>query len=125
MEVEDFTILMKALSDSNRIRALMALRSGELCVCQIIELLQLAPSTVSKHMSILKHAKLVKSRKCGRWIYYMLSDNRADVVSNLTQFTINALTGSKLIKNDDRKLKSIKNCDLEELCGKIMKRGRN
>jgi DNA-binding transcriptional ArsR family regulator len=48
------------------------LTSGELCVCQVTEVLQLAPSTVSKHMSILRQAGLVEARKEGRWIYYRL-----------------------------------------------------
>jgi ArsR family transcriptional regulator len=52
------------------VRALAALRGHELCVCQIVELLQLAPSTVSKHMSILRRSGLVESRKNGRWVYY-------------------------------------------------------
>ena len=55
--------IVKALGDENRVRAVMALRNRELCLCQIIELLGLAPSTVSKHMSILKQARLVDTRK--------------------------------------------------------------
>ena len=43
-----FMAITRALSDQNRVRTLMALRDLELCVCQIIELLELAPSTVSK-----------------------------------------------------------------------------
>ena len=70
--MKDFVAVTKALSDRNRIRALLALRRGELCVCQIIALLGLAPSTVSKHMSILKQAGLVKSRKEERWMHYSL-----------------------------------------------------
>ncbi|MHC4156850.1 MAG: ArsR/SmtB family transcription factor [Planctomycetota bacterium] len=59
----DFTSIAKALSDENRVRALMMLSEGELCVCQLIEMLALAPSTVSKHMSILFQAGLVNARK--------------------------------------------------------------
>ena len=62
--------ITRALSDENRIRALMMLRSGEMCVCRIIEMLNLAPSTVSKHMSILKQADLVETRRAGKWTYY-------------------------------------------------------
>lgn len=61
----------------NRVRPLMALDGRELCVCQIIELLGLAPSTVSKHMSILKQARLVEIRKNGRWAYYRLAEKDA------------------------------------------------
>ena len=72
--MRNFMNVAKALADENRVRALLVLCDQELCVCQIIELLCLAPSTVSKHMSILKQARLVDSRKDGRWIYYRLAD---------------------------------------------------
>jgi DNA-binding transcriptional ArsR family regulator len=51
------------------------LRSGELCVCQITEVLGLAPSTVSAHLRELKLADLVTERKDGRWVYFALSDD--------------------------------------------------
>jgi len=60
----------KALADAQRVRVLMMLKDGELCVCQIVEVLQLAMSTVSKHLSILEKAGLVNARKEGRWMYY-------------------------------------------------------
>ena len=66
--------ITKALADENRVRALMMLQNGEMCVCRIIEMLDLAPSTVSKHMSILKQAELVETRRDGRWTYYRLAD---------------------------------------------------
>src|ERR1051326_423402 len=67
----------KALADEQRVRALVALQGGELCVCQLIELLDLAPSTVSKHLAILKQARLVEGRKDGRWMHYRLPDKDA------------------------------------------------
>ena len=66
----DFMAIAKSLADENRVRLLLALQKQELCVCQLIELIGLAPSTVSKHMSILKQAHLVETRKEGRWVYY-------------------------------------------------------
>ena len=51
--MKEFLAITKALSDENRVRALMALTGGELCVCQVIELLGLTPSTVSKHLAAL------------------------------------------------------------------------
>lgn len=70
----------KALSDGNRLRALMLLRGGELCVCRLISLLKLAPSTVSKHMSILKQAGLVETRREGKWTYYKLSAGTSEAM---------------------------------------------
>ncbi|MDR2161867.1 MAG: metalloregulator ArsR/SmtB family transcription factor [Desulfovibrio sp.] len=68
----DFLTLTKALTDENRLRILMALRDRELCVCQITGFLDLAPSTTSRHLSILRQARLIDSRKKGKWVYYGL-----------------------------------------------------
>jgi arsenate reductase/ArsR family transcriptional regulator len=66
--------ITKALADPQRLRILLMLHGGERCVCQIVEALALAPSTVSKHLALLDAAGLVVSRKQGRWIYYRLPD---------------------------------------------------
>ncbi len=118
MTIEKFTNLIKALSDSNRVRALLALKPGELCVCQLIELLELAPSTVSKHMSILKQAKLVQSRKAGRWIYYSIANDGSETVQNLLELTLAGVADATEVVNDRQRLETIKECDLYELCKK-------
>lgn len=64
--------LCQALADPGRLRTLAALRHGELCVCQIVELLRLAPATVSRHLAILRSAGLIETRKLGRWIHCRL-----------------------------------------------------
>ena len=74
--MREFITVTKALADENRVRILMALQPGELCACQIQELLELAPSTVSKHLSILYQARLVEYRKLGRWVHYRLSEEQ-------------------------------------------------
>jgi ArsR family transcriptional regulator len=61
------------------VRILLALRRRELCVCQITELFGFAPSTMSKHLSILHHAGLIQSRKTERWVHYRLPDKPAPV----------------------------------------------
>src|ERR1017187_4447394 len=68
--MRDCLNITKALSDENRLRMLMALRDGELCVCQLTELMGLAMSTVSKHLSILYQAGLVAARKHARGTAY-------------------------------------------------------
>ena len=74
--MREFMRITKALADENRVRMLLMLKGGELCVCQITELFGLAPSTISKHLSILYQAGLAESRKDGRWIYFRLPDRR-------------------------------------------------
>lgn len=76
-----FVAVAQALGDGTRLRALLALRGGELCVCDLIALLGLAPSTVSKHLALLWQAGLVERRKAGRWHYYRLAAAGAEPVA--------------------------------------------
>ncbi|MEN8198674.1 MAG: metalloregulator ArsR/SmtB family transcription factor [Thermodesulfobacteriota bacterium] len=77
--MKEFIRVMKALSDPSRVRVLKLLQKGELCVCNIQEFLQLAQSTVSRHMKVLEDAGLVEHRRQGIWIMYRLADNRESV----------------------------------------------
>lgn len=63
-----------ALADPNRVRLLAACFDGELCVCQLVALVGLSNAAVSKHLSLLRDAGLLESRKQGRWVYYRLPE---------------------------------------------------
>lgn len=109
--------LTKALADETRVRMLMALRDGELCVCQITELFGLAPSTVSKHLSILHQAGLVESRKAERWVYYRLSGKAAPAMVKASLTWVNkAIESNDRIQADNKKLKQILKINPAELC---------
>jgi len=116
--MKEFVAITKALSDPHRVRALFALRNGELCVCQIIELFGLAPSTVSKHMSILRQAGLVRCRKEERWMYYRLPDKKGipTMVQNMFSWVFNGLGEDDTIAQDQKALAQIRNQDLLKLC---------
>ena len=117
--MRDLMAVTKALADESRVRILLALTPGELCVCQITELLQLAPSTVSKHMSILKQARLVDSRKEGRWMFYRLAGEDGAVEANEMSALVFRLTGDDPRRREDAKrLKQILKMDRDELCKK-------
>lgn len=119
----DFLNITKALSDENRVRALMMLRNGELCVCQLIEILSLAPSTVSKHMSILRQARLVQARKEGRWMYYRLPDVDApQSVLEAIQWIQNSIADDKQIVADGKQVKRVCKLDRDKLCACYKKR---
>jgi DNA-binding transcriptional ArsR family regulator len=116
--MREFMDIMRALADENRVRALLSLRDGELCVCQIIELLDLAPSTVSKHMSILKQARLVEATKRGRWVYYRLP-NEAEaslLVWDAVSFVFGSVSNSSTILRDEERLREILKEHPQELC---------
>ena len=72
MSLRRYEAVMKAVADPTRVRMLKMLESGELCVCQIIAVLALSPSTVSKHLFLLKSARLLNDRKEKKWVHYSL-----------------------------------------------------
>lgn len=115
----EFLNITKALAEENRLRILMALKGQELCVCQLIDLLELAPSTVSKHMSVLRQAQLVKGRKDGRWMYYRLADDSASVaVTEALNWVKTSLAEKRRILKDAKRLKEILKIDRELLCSR-------
>jgi ArsR family transcriptional regulator, arsenate/arsenite/antimonite-responsive transcriptional repressor len=122
--VKSVVAITKALSDSNRVRALCALRRGELCACQIIALLGLAPSTVSKHMSVLKQAGLVMSRKEERWMHYRLPDvsGRSAVIRDALGWVYRSLAKDEGIQDDIAHLARILRQNPEILCRKRRQR---
>lgn len=110
----------RALSDEGRVRILRALCAGELCVCQIVELLALAPSTISKHLGLLRGAGLIESRKDGRWIYYRLADEEADpAVRGALALVREALADDPQVRADEQRLRAILRIDPEVLCCRL------
>jgi len=108
--------ITNALADESRVRALIALTRGPLCVCQIAELLQLAPSTVSKHLSILRQGGLVESEKRGRWIYYAIPDQPDESARRSIEWIRGVLEKDSRIIEDVRRLKIILKEDPEKIC---------
>jgi ArsR family transcriptional regulator len=121
--MDKFIETSKALSDPNRVRALMALRGRELCVCRIIELLQLAPSTVSKHLTILKQAGLIEGRKEGRWMHYRLPEHPLSVIARTLEWVFESLSDSPEIAEDQKRLADIIETDIAELTRIYRKQG--
>jgi ArsR family transcriptional regulator, arsenate/arsenite/antimonite-responsive transcriptional repressor len=115
--MHEFMTVTKALADSNRVRMLLALRRGELCVCQLTELFGLAFSTVSKHLSILHHAGLIQSRKSERWVYYRLPGKSAPAaVRAALAWVKKSLAQTNQAVADARKLDRVLKTDLAEIC---------
>lgn len=76
-ELSDF---FKIMGDGTRLRLLWALESGELCVGDLAALLNMTKSAVSHQLKVLKTAKLVRSRKNGKNVYYMLNDHHVKLI---------------------------------------------
>ena len=75
--------MQKSLSDETRVRILMMIYHHELCLCHLMCIFDLANSTVSKHLDILKRAGLINKRKQARYHYFFFNDKFKKHVSSI------------------------------------------
>ena len=75
--MEKLLVALKALSDETRLRILNLLYEKELCVCDIMEALQISQAKASRHLIYMKNAGLVKDRKHAQWVYYSLKKDES------------------------------------------------
>jgi ArsR family transcriptional regulator len=72
--MEQLVQFFKALSDETRLRIMMLLTQGELCVCDLMFVLDEPQSKVSRHLAYLKHSGLTNSKRAGVWMHYSLKE---------------------------------------------------
>jgi ArsR family transcriptional regulator len=68
--------VFRALSDPTRLRILNLLKGGELCVCDLVDVLDVPQPTASRHLAYLRRAGLVLARREAHWNYYRLNLSR-------------------------------------------------
>jgi len=90
--------LFKGLGDPTRLRTVALLLVRELCVCDLMAVLRLPQSTVSRHMIRLKGAGLVQDRREGKWVHYRLKSN--PIVSDLRRFLKSHVTDAEQFRKD-------------------------
>ncbi len=112
--MDEILKILKALSDKNRLRIVKILQQRSLCVCEITSILELATSTVSSHLSILKDAEIIMDQKDGKWVDYRLN------TQSQNPYLIGLLPLIAFWLNDDPQVKSdlqkLKTTDRVELC---------
>ena len=79
-ELYELAEVFKVFGDTTRIRILCALFEAEMCVCDIACLLSMTVSSISHQLRLLKQAKLVKSRRDGKTVYYSLDDMHVKMI---------------------------------------------
>jgi DNA-binding transcriptional ArsR family regulator len=115
--MKQFLKIAGALSDPTRVRAFWAVGRNEMCVCQLVELLGLAPSTISKHLSILKDAGLIDTVKRGRWIYCSVPSDPKGREIHRTAIRLMEQAGVEdEVRQDEQRISKILKEEPEELC---------
>ncbi len=106
--------VLKALSDRNRLRIMKMLEVKPMCVCEITAVLNLAPSTVSKHLSLLHDAELIDDQKEGKWVNYSLPQkSRLPFVAELLALLRRSLQADPEVQTDRGKAKTV---DRAQIC---------
>ena len=106
--------IFKALSDSNRLRILKMLQVRPLCVCEMQSVLNLAPSTVSKHLSILRDAGFIYDVKENKWVnYYIDSDTSNEMIKSLLDLLDQHIPSEEQIAKDSELVAKV---DRNQLC---------
>ncbi|MEM2910841.1 MAG: metalloregulator ArsR/SmtB family transcription factor [Nitrososphaerota archaeon] len=75
-EIRRMSRVFKALSHPTRLKILKILNARDMCVCEVMTVLNATQSTTSHHLNILENMGLIKERRGGKWVFYGISDSK-------------------------------------------------
>lgn len=114
--------LLKAAADPVRARILSMLGGGELCACQIVAVLALPASTVSRHLSTLTGAGFVRERKVGKWVHFSLAGKEAPApVRSLLKSLLAGLADDPTVIADAKRTAVARTAGAKAICAADMK----
>ena len=115
--MHSLTQMLKALSEEIRLRIIALLSGGELCVCDLMAVLELPQSTISRHLSYLRNAGWVEGERRGVWMYYRLRDPREAGQVDLRQALTALLAAEPKVADDRRHLAAYLQAKKDDACG--------
>lgn len=78
MEFEKLADTLKALADPTRLKIISLLRVRDCCVCELVPMFRISQPAISKHLSRLKTAGLVRETRKGQWVFYSLNEKKLE-----------------------------------------------
>jgi ArsR family transcriptional regulator, arsenate/arsenite/antimonite-responsive transcriptional repressor len=102
--MQDLTSTGQAIADPTRVRIIAALRPGALCVCELVDALEVSQSTLSSHLQVLRQTGVVSTRKEGRWIYYSLTDQKRGLVEAIFSQIQRQLDVDSRLRRDSQRI---------------------
>jgi len=116
MTTDTLANLFKALSEPIRLRILsLLLENGELCVCDLVNTLQLPQSVTSRHLAYLRNNDLVKARREGVWMYYQLTQYALSDLQPLLAFIQSSIADNHEIQSDLANISKTSDCQNEQI----------
>ena len=112
--------IFKALSDDTRLRVIKLLQERELCVCELMQVLDMSQPRISRHMSVLKNAGLVEDRREGKWVHYSLrKETQEKEIKILLDSMVVIANDDAVVKADQKKLKkAVRLGEIKTCCNK-------
>lgn len=107
-DVRPLTRVFRALGDETRVRIVALLVQGELCVCHVESALGISQPNCSRQLGILKAAGIVESRRDGTWVYYRLTEQEHESVTDVLGVLAKTFGAQRALRADHARLK--KNC---------------
>lgn len=121
MSLREYEMVMKAVADPTRVRILKLLEGGEMCVCQVVAILELGQSTISRHLFLLKMAGLVRERQEKKWVHYALDGAGGSLYARKMVATLKGWLNDDPVVARDRKREGIaRDIGPVEICGRGM-----
>ena len=110
--------IFKALSVETRLRVIKLLEDRELCVCELMQVLDMSQPRISRHLSVLKNAGLVDDRRAGKWVHYSLSKkvNNREVKTVLKSMTLLENNNPTVKKDRENLKKAVRLGEIEGGC---------
>lgn len=107
-DVRPLTRVFRALGDETRVRIVALLVQGELCVCHVESALGISQPNCSRQLGILKAAGIVESRRDGTWVYYRITEQEHESVTDVLGVLAKTFGAQRALRADHARLK--KNC---------------
>lgn len=103
--MKELIVIFKALSDETRLRMLKIMEKGEICVCDLVGVLDMSQPKISFHLNVLKEAGFIKDRRQGKWIHYSINDS--DIFRRFLALSVIERIPDELMKKNLAILKEI------------------
>jgi len=106
--------VFKACADATRLRILFLLTERELCVCELVAVLDMPQGKISRHLAIMKQADLLTDRRDGIWVYYALVDTPFGAIQHVRSYLVQEKNTHDQIGNDLIRLHTL--ADQRKIC---------
>ena len=110
--MEPVLAVFNACADATRLRLLFLLRGCELCVCELVAVLEMPQGKVSRHLAVLRQAGLVRDRRAGTWIHYSLAPPNSALTQALHAYLVDGAAGQSQVLADGDRLRRLTVADL-------------